>query len=131
MRAAENPATILIVDDNPDNLFVLENLLTHVGHRVIQARDGAEALRMANTDAPDLVLMDLDMPIMDGWEASRRLRGSPQTSHLPIIALSAHALLGDQERTLSDCCDEFISKPFTPANVLAKIERFLSQSKGE
>jgi two-component system, cell cycle response regulator DivK len=131
MRAAENPATILIVDDNPDNLFVLDNLLTHVGHRVIQARDGAEALRLANTECPDLVLMDLDMPIMDGWEASRRLRESPQTSHLPIIALSAHALLGDQERTLGDCCDEFIAKPFAPTNVLAKIERFLSESKGE
>ena len=71
--------TILIVDDNPDNLFVLENLLVHVGHRVIQAQDGAEALRLAHTEGPDLVLMDLDMPIMDGWEATRTLKADEAT----------------------------------------------------
>ena len=116
---------ILIVDDNRDNLFVLENLLASLGRPIVSARNGAEALSKVNDVSPILILMDLDMPVMDGWEAGRRLRANPRTASIPIIALSAHALLGDEERTIGQCCDVFISKPFSPSEVIARVKSYL------
>jgi two-component system cell cycle response regulator DivK len=126
MTPSPRAATILIVDDNRDNLFVLDRLLTHEGHRVLTAEDGAEALSLAHGDQPDLVLMDLDMPVMDGFEASRRIRAIPDLAHVPILALSAHALLGDEERAMGHAIDGFISKPFSAQQLLSRVSAMLA-----
>ncbi|NUP88238.1 MAG: response regulator [Candidatus Sumerlaeia bacterium] len=124
------PARILVVDDNRDIVFVLESLLTHLGHTVLIARDGAEAIAMATCEPPDLVLLDLDMPVVDGWEACRRLRAMPKTRNLAIVAMSAHALIGDQEKALTAGLDDFISKPFDPVSTVEKISQLLAKAQG-
>lgn len=126
MSGSDAPARILIVDDNADNLFVLENLLAHESHQVIVARNGAEALGAAARDQPDLILMDLDMPVMSGWEAMERLRSAPETASIPIIVLTAHAVLGDEEKTIGHNCDAFITKPFDADKVLSTVRQFLT-----
>jgi CheY-like chemotaxis protein len=131
MSPLRRPATILVADDNADNVFVLESLLTHAGHSVLVARDGADALRQGILMHPDIVLLDLDMPIMNGWETGRRLKAQPETARVPIIAITAHALIGDQEAALRESCDEFIAKPFHHGEVLQIIERALDRSRGQ
>lgn len=128
MRSPDSPALVLVVDDNSDNLFVLENLLTHEGMRVKVARNGAEALSLAAEEIPDLVLLDLDMPVMDGWETSRRLRAMAGAARVPIMALTAHALLGDEERALTAAIDAYMTKPFSQCEVLAQIRQLLAKT---
>jgi CheY-like chemotaxis protein len=119
------PARILIADDNRDNIFVLQNLLAHQGHHVTVARDGSEAVAAAMREPFDILLLDIDMPVMDGWEVCRRLRAAPQLHGLQIIAMSAHALIGDHEHALQVGLDDFIAKPFSPRDVVAKVNRIL------
>ena len=112
---------ILYVEDNDDNIYVLENRLERAGFDVIIARDGAEGVTRARTDEPDLILMDLSLPVLDGWEAARQIKAAPQTRHIPVIALSANAMAGDREKALAAGCDDFDTKPLDLPRLLGKI----------
>jgi len=118
---------LLYVEDNEDNFYMLQLRFDVLGgYEVLRARDGAVAIAMAASDRPDLILMDLNLPEIDGWEAIRRLRADPATQDIPVIALSAHAMAGDRETALATGCNDFDTKPIEFARLLAKIERALA-----
>jgi two-component system cell cycle response regulator DivK len=112
---------ILYVEDNDDNVYVLQNRLKRAGHDVIIARDGAEGVAMATAEQPDIVLMDLSLPVLDGWEATRTIKRASQTQRIPVIALSANAMAGDREEALAAGCDDFDTKPVDMRRLLGKI----------
>ena len=112
---------ILYVEDNEDNIYMLRSRLTRAGFTVVIATDGEQGVAVAASEKPDLVLMDLSLPVLDGWEATRRIKAAPETSRIPIIALSAHAMPGDAERALAAGCDDFDTKPVELPRLLAKI----------
>lgn len=116
---------ILYVEDNDDNVFVLKNRLQRAGHVVLIATDGEQGVTTAREELPDLVIMDLSLPVLDGWEATRRLKSTPQTRHIPVLALSAHAMNGDRERALAAGCDDFDTKPIDFARLQGKIALLL------
>jgi two-component system cell cycle response regulator DivK len=118
---------ILYVEDNEDNVYMLRRRLERKGIEVIVANDGAEGIETAQREHPDLILMDLSLPVMDGWEATRRLKEVPVTRAIPIIALSAHAMAGDRERALAAGCDDYDTKPVDLKSLLAKIEALLER----
>ena len=118
---------ILYVEDNDDNVYMMTNRLKRRGYEVIVAKDGARGLEMAKSESPALILMDLSLPVMDGWEATRRLKQATETAHIPVIALSSHAMAGDREAALEAGCDEYDSKPVDFSRLLAKIEALLPQ----
>lgn len=120
---------ILLVEDNPDNIDMLSRRLRKREYEVAIAMSGTEALEMARSERPDIVLMDMELPDIDGWEASRRLRADPETARLPIIAVTAHAMAEHRERSLEAGCDEFETKPIDFKALVEKIER-LTQEKG-
>ena len=112
---------ILYVKDNEDNIYMLLSRLTRAGFTVVIATDGEQGVAVAASEKPDLVLMDLSLPVLDGWEATRRIKTAPETSRIPIIALSAHAMPGDAEKALAAGCDDFDTKPVELPRLLAKI----------
>ena len=118
-------ATILIVEDNEMNLDMLSRRLEKRGHQILIATDGASGVEKAQGSLPNIILMDMSIPIMDGWEATRRLKSSPVTRHIPIIALTAHAVAGDREKCLAAGCDEYESKPIKFPELMAKINKIL------
>ena len=119
---------ILYVEDNDDNIFMLESRLKHRGYDVKIARDGADGVAMAATEQPDLIVMDLGLPVMDGWEATRRIKADPATAHIPVIALSAHAMADDAAQAKAAGCDEYEPKPVSFARLLSKIQALTSES---
>jgi len=120
---------ILCVEDNDDNVFTLHRRLTRWGHTVLIARDGREGIAMARAERPDLIVMDMNLPKLDGWEATRTLKSSDETKHIPILALTAHAMVGDREKALAAGCDEFATKPVSFEEVRAKIEALVGRSE--
>jgi CheY-like chemotaxis protein len=116
---------ILYVEDNDDNVYVLKNRLTRAGYTVIVALDGEQGVAMAVTEKPHLILMDLSLPVLDGWEATRRLKAAAETKDIPVIALSAHAMTGDREKALEAGCEDFETKPVDFARLHAKIQSLL------
>jgi len=118
----ERPQTILLVDDDIHNQKIFETVLRHSGFRVRMAANGEEALREARADLPDLILMDLSIPVIDGWECSRQLKADPATRHIIILALTAHAMRGDQERALAAGCDGYLSKPISPKKLVEEVK---------
>ena len=118
---------ILYVEDNDDNVYMMTNRLKRRGYEVIVAEDGARGLEMAKSESPALILIDLSLPVIDGWEATRRLKQATETAHIPVIALSSHAMAGDREAALEAGCDEYDSKPVDFSRLLAKIEALLPQ----
>ena len=120
---------ILYVEDNEDNVYVLKNRLTRAGFTVLVAPDGAQGVTIATTEQPDLVLMDLSLPVLDGWEATRRIKAADQTRHIPVIALTANAMTGDRETALAAGCDDFDIKPIELPRLLGKIETLLSKGQ--
>ncbi len=118
-------AKILLVEDNEMNLDMLSRRLQRRGYEIIIATDGARGVQMARTDAPDLILMDMSLPVMDGWQATRTLKADPDTKPIPIIALTAHAIAGDREKCLAAGCDEYESKPVKFPQLMEKIQMFL------
>ena len=118
---------ILLIEDNEANRDMLMRRLARLGHTVLIAVDGAEGIAMAGTEAPDVVLMDMALPVIDGWEATRRLRADPATAGLPIIALTAHAMSGDRERALAAGCDDHDTKPVELPRLLGKIATLLGR----
>ena len=117
--------TILYVEDNEDNVYMLSRRLKRKGYDVIVAGDGAQGVELAGSAMPSVILMDLSLPVMDGWEASRRLKAQDATRAIPIIALSAHALEGEREKALAAGCDDFDTKPVDIDRLLAKIAAVL------
>ena len=118
---------VLYVEDNDDNAYMMRGRLTRVGFEVVVATDGEQAVAMATTEAPDLILMDLRLPGIDGWEATRRIKAAPATKHIPVIALSAHAMAGDRERTLAAGCDDYDTKPVDFPRLIEKIQAILTR----
>jgi two-component system cell cycle response regulator DivK len=116
---------ILIAEDDPDNRFIVVKVLTLAGYETLEAADGRSALALARRERPDLIMMDLSMPGMDGWEASRRLKADPRTADIPIIALTAFALRGDEERARDAGCDGYLSKPCRSGTIRDAVARFL------
>ena len=119
---------ILYVEDNDDNVYVVKNRLTRGGHTVLVAVDGEQGVAIAAAERPDLILMDLSLPVLDGWEATRRLKAAPETKDIPVIALSAHAMAGDREKALSAGCDDYDTKPVDFSRLRAKIEALTARS---
>ena len=120
---------ILYVEDNDDNIYVLKNRLTRAGFTVLVATDGAQGVAMASAEIPDLIIMDLTLPVLDGWEATRQLKAALETKHIPVIALTAHAMSGDREKALAAGCDDFDTKPVELPRLLEKVRALLP--KGE
>jgi CheY-like chemotaxis protein len=118
---------ILYVEDNDDNVYMLRGRLTRAGFEVIVATDGEQGVAMAASQAPDLVVMDLSLPVLDGWEATRRLKAAAETRAIPVIALSAHAMEGDRDRALAAGCDEYDIKPVDFPRLLGKIRALIAR----
>lgn len=118
-------AKILLVEDNEMNLDMLSRRLERRGFAIVIAVDGAQGVDLAKNERPDLILMDMSLPVMDGWEATRRIKADPDVKHIPIIALTAHAIAGDRERCLAAGCDEYESKPVKFPRLLEKIQTIL------
>ncbi|WP_219834461.1 response regulator [Paenibacillus sp. R14(2021)] len=119
--------TILLVEDNEMNRDMLSRRLTRKGFVVMTAEDGKQGVEMAVKERPDLVLMDMSLPVLDGWGASRLLKGTPETKEIPIIALTAHAMTGDKEKAYDAGCDDFDTKPIDLERLLGKIQVWLEK----
>jgi CheY-like chemotaxis protein len=121
--------TVLLVEDNEDNLVIYSTILRHSGYVVIEARDGKAGIDAAQSAHPAIILMDVSIPLIDGWEATRRLKADPDTAHIPIIALTAHALASDQQKAIDAGCDGYIPKPAEPRAVLNVVEQHLGKAE--
>ena len=123
---SEGVRSILLVEDNEDNRIVYATILRHHGYRVLEAFDGAEALAKVEAERPDLILLDISLPHIDGWEVSRRLRSNEPTRDIRIVALTAHAMPGDRERARLEGFDGYLAKPCEPRAVLSEVKRLLA-----
>ena len=121
---------LLLVEDNEMNRDMLSRRLQRKGYHVIIAVDGVEGLVMARNESPDLILMDMSLPLLDGWEATRRLKSDPETNFIPVLALTAHAISGDREKALDVGCDDYDTKPVEFPRLLEKIQRLLETVSG-
>ena len=122
---------ILYVEDNDDNIYMLQKRLTRAGFTVMIAKDGEQGVAMAIAEQPDLILMDLGLPVLDGWEATRQIKAAPRTSRIPVIALTANAMTGDKEKALAAGCDDFDTKPVELPRLLAKIQALVPGARIE
>jgi CheY-like chemotaxis protein len=130
-KVAERPAaTILVVEDNEASRDALSRRLERHGYRVVLAVDGSQAVSLARTASPDLILMDLGLPVLDGWDATRQLKGDAATRHMPIIVLSAHAMTNDRDLAIAAGADDFDTKPIRFLALLGKIETLLARNVG-
>jgi two-component system, cell cycle response regulator DivK len=116
---------ILVVEDTEDNRQILRDLLGMAGYDMVEAHDGAEGVAKAAEHRPDLILMDIQMPVMDGYEATRRIKANPELKAIPIIAVTSYALSGDEQKTRDAGCDAYIAKPYSPRQMLAKVREIL------
>jgi two-component system, cell cycle response regulator DivK len=124
-------AKILLVEDNEMNRDMLSRRLERRGYQVVLAVDGQTGVEMAESETPDLVLMDMSLPVLDGWEATRRLKAAEATQRIPVIALTAHAMSSDRDKALEAGCDDYDTKPIELPRLLGKIEALLSGASGE
>ena len=120
-----DPARILVVDDVADNVEILRDLLGMAGYEMVEAHDGAEGVAKAAEHKPDLILMDIQMPVMDGYEATRQIKANPELKSIPVIAVTSYALSGDEEKTRAAGCDGYIAKPYSPRQMLAKVREVI------
>jgi two-component system cell cycle response regulator DivK len=116
---------ILVVEDTPDNRQIMRDLLTSAGYELIEAADGPAGVAAALAHIPDLILMDIQLPVFDGYEATRRIRAAPETAAIPIIAVTSYALSGDEAKARAAGCDGYVAKPFSARQLLAKVREFL------
>jgi two-component system cell cycle response regulator DivK len=116
---------ILLVEDTEDNRQIIRDLLASVGYELIEAVTGEEGVAMAAQHRPDLILMDMQLPVLDGYEATRRIKAQPELKAIPIIAVTSYALSGDEAKTKAAGCDGYVAKPFSPRQLLAKVREFL------
>lgn len=117
---------ILIVEDTEDNRQIMRDLLSSAGYTLIEAQTGEEGVAMAKEHRPDLILMDIQLPVIDGYEATRRIKGDPDLNAIPIIAVTSYALSGDEAKTRAAGCDGYVAKPFSPRELLQKVRTFLA-----
>ncbi|HKO08045.1 MAG TPA: response regulator [Alphaproteobacteria bacterium] len=117
---------ILVVEDTEDNRQILRDLLSAAGFEMVEAEDGAAGVAAAERERPDLILMDIQLPVMDGYEATRRIKANAELKHIPIIAVTSYALSGDEEKARAAGCDGYVTKPFSPRQLLAKVREHLS-----
>lgn len=120
---------VLLVEDNEMNRDMLSRRLTRLGFQVLMATDGEQGVEMANTEQPDLILMDMSLPVLDGWGATRRIKGEMNTQSIPLIALTAHAMAGDRDRAMDAGCDDYDTKPIELPRLLEKMERLLNGAR--
>ena len=118
---------ILVIEDTDDNRQIIRDLLTAFDYELIEAADGAEGVAQAQSQHPDLILMDIQLPWIDGYEATRRIRAIPELAKVPIIAVTSYALSGDEAKTRAAGCDGYVAKPFSPRQLLAKVREFLPE----
>jgi CheY-like chemotaxis protein len=123
-------ARVLLVEDNEVNRDMLSRRLTRRGFQVIFAVDGQQGVDLARSEKPDIILMDMSLPVMDGWEATRRVKSDDATRNVPVIGLTAHAMSGDREKAIEAGCDDYDTKPVELDRLIGKIERLLSATKG-
>jgi two-component system, cell cycle response regulator DivK len=116
---------ILVVEDQEDNRRILRDLLTNDGFDMVEAENGEEAIASAQASRPDLILMDIQLPILDGYEATRRIKADPDLKSIPIIVVTSYALSGDEEKARLAGCDDYVAKPFSPRQLLAKIKEYV------
>jgi two-component system cell cycle response regulator DivK len=116
---------ILVVEDQEDNRQILRDLLTNAGFDMVEAENGEEAIASAQASRPDLILMDIQLPILDGYEATRRIKADPNLKSIPIIVVTSYALSGDEDRARCAGCDDYVAKPFSPRQLLAKIKEYV------
>lgn len=119
---------ILLVEDNEENRDALSRRLTRRGYEVVMAFDGQKGVEAASAEKPDVILMDMNMPILDGWQATRKIKSMPEVSRIPIIALTAHAMSGDREKVIEAGCDDYHTKPVEFARLLEQIEAILKKA---
>jgi CheY-like chemotaxis protein len=120
---------ILVVEDNLDNMTLITDVLQSLGYEAILARDGEEGVKMAGTEKPDLVLMDLSLPKMDGWTATRLIKADENLANIPVIALTAHAMVGDRDRALEAGCDDYLTKPLNLRELAQKLSEHIASSR--
>ena len=121
----EKTNRILVIEDTEDNRQIMRDLLTGAGYEVIEAEDGAAGVAAAKAHVPDLILMDIQLPVLDGYEATRRIKAMPELKHIPIVAVTSYALSGDEAKTKAAGCDGYVAKPFSPRELLAMVRKFL------
>jgi len=127
MRRGRSVAKVLLVEDNEMNRDMLSRRLIKRGYDVAMAVDGGAGVEMASSESPDIILLDMSLPVMDGWDAARAIKGDPTTAAVPIIALTAHALAGDREKALEAGCDDYDTKPVDLKRLLGKMEALLGE----
>jgi two-component system, cell cycle response regulator DivK len=118
---------ILVIEDQEDNRQILRDLLGNAGYEMTEAENGQDGVAAATSQKPDLILMDIQLPIMDGYEATRRIKANPELKAIPIIAVTSYALSGDEGKALAAGCDAYITKPYSPRQLLAKVKEFLAR----
>lgn len=116
---------VLVVEDHEDNRQILRDLLGSAGFEIIEAENGEEAVALAETSRPDVILMDIQLPVLDGYEATRRIKANPSLRSIPVVVVTSYALSGDEEKARLAGCDDYVSKPFSPRDLLAKIRRYV------
>jgi two-component system, cell cycle response regulator DivK len=116
---------ILVIEDQEDNRRILRDLLSSVGYELIEAENGEDGVAAAAAERPDLILMDIQLPLLDGYEATRRIKAQPALSAIPIIAVTSYALSGDEDKARAAGCEGYVTKPFSPRELLAKIREYL------
>jgi two-component system cell cycle response regulator DivK len=121
---------ILVVEDQEDNRRIIRDLLTSAGYEMIEALDGEAGVRLAESERPDLILMDIQLPVLDGHEATRRIKQNPELSHIPIIVVTSYALSGDDQKAMAAGSDGYVAKPFSPRQLLAMIRKFFPEDGG-
>jgi two-component system cell cycle response regulator DivK len=121
---------ILVVEDQEDNRRIIRDLLASAGYELIEALDGEAGVRLAKSERPDLILMDIQLPLLDGHEATRRIKQTPELRHIPIIVVTSYALSGDDAKAKAAGCDAYVAKPFSPRELLTTIRKFLGEGKG-
>jgi two-component system, cell cycle response regulator DivK len=119
---------VLLVEDNDDNRLIYATILCHYGYIVVQAPNGLDGVNMADLHRPDLIIMDISLPIIDGLEATRRIRANPNTARIPVLAVTAHALDSDRERVIDAGCNQYLAKPVEPRHLLQQVERMIGPS---
>ena len=120
---------ILVIEDQEDNRTILRDLLTMAGYELIEAADGEEGVKLAQQEKPDLILMDIQLPVIDGYEATRRIKANAELKAIPIIAVTSYALSGDEAKARAAGCDGYVTKPFSPRELLAKVRQYLPVEK--
>ena len=116
---------VLVIEDNEINLYLMRTILQKLGYLIIEARDGARGVELAIAEKPDLILMDIQLPVMDGYEATKKIRAIEETRDIPIIAITSYAMVGDKERTLKAGCNVYIEKPIEPKSFIEEIKKYL------